>query len=65
MAYGWERYFALGKAELTEDMVAALICREMKWTWQEYQDQPAKFISTIFEMLQAEAKEAERKSKNN
>ena len=45
-------------------MARALICREMKWTWGEYDEQPAGFIDTIVEMLKAESREMERKSKN-
>lgn len=60
----WERYFAGLKTSLTNDMARALICREMKWTWSEYDEQPAGFIDTIVEMLKAESREMERKSKN-
>lgn len=35
-------------------MVAALVCREMKWTWQEFENQPAWFVDVILEMLKAE-----------
>jgi hypothetical protein len=44
-------------------MVAALICREMGWTWQEYQNQPAWFIDIVLEMLKAEAEELKKKIK--
>jgi len=44
-------------------MVAALVCREMKWTWEQYRTQPVWFISTILAMLRQEAEELERKSK--
>ena len=36
-------------------MLAALVCREMKWTYAEYESTPAEFIDTIVDMLQAEA----------
>jgi hypothetical protein len=52
------------KASLTDDMARALICREMKWTWHEYDEQPAGFIDTIVEMLKAESREMDRKRKN-
>ncbi|GIW70359.1 MAG: hypothetical protein KatS3mg101_1106 [Patescibacteria group bacterium] len=35
----------------------------MKWTWQEYENQPAWFIDVILEMLKAEGEEAKRKIK--
>jgi hypothetical protein len=44
-------------------MIAAIVCREMGWTWQEYQEQPVPFIATITAMLNAEAKEVERRNK--
>jgi len=43
-------------------MVAALLCREMKWTYQEYQAQPAPFIDTILDMLQAESAAQKKKT---
>jgi hypothetical protein len=36
-------------------MVAALVCREMKWDWEQYQSQPSWFITIIVELLKAEA----------
>lgn len=41
-------------------MIAALICREMHWTWYEYQDAPAHFIEIIIEMLKAEASQTKK-----
>jgi len=52
------------KASLTDDMARAIVCREMKWTWDEYGDQPAAFIDTIVEMLKAESREMEKRGKN-
>jgi hypothetical protein len=40
---------------LREEQVAALICREFGWTWEEYRNQPAWFIDIILEMLKAES----------
>jgi UDP-N-acetylglucosamine--N-acetylmuramyl-(pentapeptide) pyrophosphoryl-undecaprenol N-acetylglucosamine transferase len=45
---------AFSYAEIKPEMLVALICREMKWTYKEFQDQPAWFIDIILEMLQAE-----------
>ena len=42
-------------------MTMALICREMKWTWQEYRSQPVSFIRMITVMLTAEAQESRKK----
>lgn len=44
-------------------MLAAVICREMKWTWQEYQDQPAFFVDALLSMLQAESKQLDKETK--
>ena len=35
-------------------MVIALVCREMKWTWNDYENQPAWFIEIILAMLRQE-----------
>lgn len=35
----------------------------MKWTYKEFQDQPAWFIDIILEMLQAESMETDKKQK--
>ncbi len=65
MAYEWQRYFSIGKAELNPEMIAALICREMGWTWQEYQNQPAWFVDIIVEMLKAEGEEVGKRLKDS
>jgi hypothetical protein len=54
--YGWERYFATGQAGLTDEMITALICREFKWTYSEYEKQPSWFIDLIVQMMRAEAR---------
>ena len=53
----------MGRAELSPQMVAALLCREMKWTYEEYANQPTWFISTLFSMLRQEAEELNRRNK--
>jgi hypothetical protein len=53
----------LGRAELTPEMVAALVCREYGWRYEDYEAQPSWFITTIIEMLQQEAEESNRKNK--
>ena len=40
-------------------MVAAQICREMKWTWDEYLDQPMPFLWALTALMKAETKEME------
>ena len=59
----WHRFFALGRAELYPEQVAALICREYGWDWHTYQDQPKWFIDVILSMLREEADEANRRAK--
>lgn len=44
-------------------MLAAVVCREMKWTLDEYEAQPSYFIDVITRMLQAEADESRRQNK--
>jgi hypothetical protein len=60
----WHEFFALGRAELRREMVAAIICREMKWDWETFQSQPNWFIDVILAMLQEEAAEANRRNKS-
>lgn len=51
-----------GKANLTDEMRAAVICREFGWTWNEYWEQPQVFIDVIIDMLNEEAKAQERRN---
>lgn len=44
-------------------MIMAIICREMKWDYNQYQDAPAWFIEIIIEMIKAEAMESNKKYK--
>jgi hypothetical protein len=44
-------------------MLAAVVCREMKWTWEEYQQSPQRFIDIIVKMLTAEALSAKKRNK--
>lgn len=52
----------MGHADVTPEMLAAIVCREMKWTFEEYETQPASFVDTIVLMLQAEASETKRRA---
>lgn len=42
-------------------MLAAIICREYGWTYQEYMDEPASFLLIIRSMLEEEALAAKEK----
>lgn len=53
----------MGRASLTPDQIAALICREFGWTWEEYQNAPHSFIQVVLSMLREEADEVTRRSK--
>ena len=44
-------------------MKAALICREMGWTYQDYRDAPQWFVVMILSMLQNEAEEMRDRTK--
>jgi hypothetical protein len=44
-------------------MKAALICKEMGWTYQEYCDSPQWFVTIVLSMFQNEAEEVNRKAK--
>ena len=45
---------------MTEEMLAAFICRKMKWTYQDFQEQPSWFIDMIVDMLLSEAEAKEK-----
>jgi len=45
-------------------MAAAILCREIGWTWQEYENQPSWFIDMLMAMLKAEGKEMQRRIKD-
>ena len=53
----------MGKATLPDEMVAAIVCREFGWTWQEYESQPNWFIIVIKSYLRHEAEDIRRKNK--
>jgi hypothetical protein len=44
-------------------MIAAMLCREFKWTYQEYRNQPTWFIRIITAMLSEEARANEKRQK--
>ena len=37
-------------------MIRVLLCREMGWTYQEYDEQPVHFVMILLTLLQAEGK---------
>jgi hypothetical protein len=43
-------------------MLRAIICREMGWTWQQYDQQPTFFLTYISEAMHAEAAAAKKRS---
>jgi hypothetical protein len=44
-------------------MVHAMLVREMKWTWQEYQDQPTWLIHELIAYMSAESQHRKSQSK--
>ena len=46
-------------------MQAAIVCREMKWTYEEYRSQPIAFITVLCKLFNAEAENAKRQNKND
>lgn len=42
-------------------MKAALLCREMKWDWHTYRDQPQWFVEMLLSMMQNEAEQSRAK----
>lgn len=44
------------QADFTPEMVKAMICREMGWTWSDFEDQPQYFITCVLAMFRAEGK---------
>ena len=53
----------MGKATLPGEMIAAIVCREFGWTWQEYESAPNWFITVVKSYLRHEAEESQRKNK--
>ena len=41
--------------DLTEEMIAAIVCKEYGWTYEQYQETPAEFIEIILLMFKAES----------
>jgi len=48
---------------LPEEAVIIQVCREMGWTYQEFQEQPSWFVDLLIELRNLEEKEFERKRK--
>lgn len=44
-------------------MLAAALCREMKWNYEEYCQQPVWFIKMLSVYISAESEHIERKNK--
>jgi len=42
-------------------MLRAIICREMGWTFEQYDSQPTFFLTYIAESMQAEARATNKK----
>jgi hypothetical protein len=53
----------LGGGRLPEEAVMVQICREMGWTYQEFQNQPSWFIDLLIELRNLEEKEHEKRMK--
>lgn len=45
---------------ITPIMVRAMVCERMKWTYQEYDEQPSDFLQAIATMMQAESKHQQK-----
>jgi hypothetical protein len=42
-------------------MLRAIICREMGWTWSQYDEQPTFFLTYIAESMRAEGAAANKR----
>jgi hypothetical protein len=62
IAYLWDCYFAGAPTSLKPAQIAALICREYGWTWEQYQKQPSWFLDVILELLKAESAAKQKES---
>jgi hypothetical protein len=45
-------------------MRAAMLCREMGWSWQEYCSQPQWLVFSLLSMMQNEAEQANNKQQS-
>lgn len=48
---------------MNQDLLAASVCQEFGWTYQEYMNTPKWFVDLIVEKMMRDAKELEIKSK--
>jgi len=53
----------LNLGEVPEEVIMVQLCREMKWTYQEFMNQPAWFIDLLLEVINMEEREKERRIK--
>lgn len=59
----WHEFFVIGRAELSQEQLAILVCREMGWSYDEYLQAPYRMIRSILHMLREESEETKRRSK--
>lgn len=48
---------------MPEEAFIALLCREMKWTYEEYCTQPIWLIDALEVMMKVEGEKSQRESK--
>jgi hypothetical protein len=53
LRHAWHRYFESGFIEFHTQLVA-ILCREMKWRYEDYLAQPTWFIAMLLELMRAE-----------
>lgn len=61
MMLAWRHYFANGIVDEVPHMAETIICHEMHWTWQEYQEQPTWLPQMLWHKMQAEAERKNQK----
>ena len=60
MRAAWSRYFSSGIVEF-DTQIVAILCREMRWDFEQYLSQPLWFIFMLLELLRAETLHAKSK----
>ena len=65
----WSKSYAKlvgeGKADIPDEVSIAIMCKEMKWDYWTYMNQPAWFIETLHMMKKVETEEERIKEKLN
>ena len=55
----------MGHGTVSEELNILLLCKQMKWTYTEYMEQPQWFVESMAGLLRTDIKEENRRVKKS